>query len=130
VLIAVEEVENALSSQIREQRRLEALRAAVAANRRALHLATERYTGGLENVLFVRDAQRAVYASEGGLAQSETNAMVTLIAVYKALGGGWALDGTTVKPPGGQSTASPTRSPRPPVGGSTPRSVRLRPVVR
>jgi NodT family efflux transporter outer membrane factor (OMF) lipoprotein len=89
VLTAVEEVENALSSQAREQRRQEALRASVAANRRALDLATERYTGGLENFLSVLDAQRAVYAGEDGLAKSETNAMVSLIAVYKALGGGW-----------------------------------------
>jgi NodT family efflux transporter outer membrane factor (OMF) lipoprotein len=94
VLIAVEEVENALSSQTREQRRLETLRASVAANRRALDLATERYTGGLENFLSVLDAQRAVYGAEDGLAQSETTAMVSLIGVYKALGGGWALDGT------------------------------------
>ena len=89
VLIAVEEVENALSSQTREQRRLEALRASVAANRRALDLATERYTGGLENFLSVLDAQRAVYGAEDGVAQSETNGMVSLIALYKALGGGW-----------------------------------------
>jgi len=92
VLTAVEDVENALSAQIREQRRLETLRAAVAANRRALDLATERYTGGLENFLSVLDAQRAVYGAEDGLAQSETSAVVSLIAVYKALGGGWTLD--------------------------------------
>jgi outer membrane protein TolC len=92
VLTAVEEVENALSAQTREQRLLDALRAAVAANRRALSLATERYTGGLENFLSVLDAQRAVYGAEDGLVQSETNAMVSLIAVYKALGGGWTLD--------------------------------------
>lgn len=90
VLTAVEEVENALSSQTRERRRLETLRASVAANRRALSFATERYTGGLENFLSVLDAQRAVYGAEEGLAQSETNVMVSLIAVYKALGGGWA----------------------------------------
>jgi NodT family efflux transporter outer membrane factor (OMF) lipoprotein len=107
VLIAVEDVENSLSSQMREQRRLEALRASVAANRRALDLATERYTGGLENFLSVLDAQRVVYGAEDGLAQSETNAMVSLIAVYKALGGGWALDGTTLTPAGGESTARP-----------------------
>jgi outer membrane protein TolC len=92
VLIAVEEVENALSSQTRERLRLEALRASVAADRRALDLATERYTSGLENFLSVLDAQRTVYGAEDALAQSETNAMVSLIAVYKALGGGWALD--------------------------------------
>ena len=92
ILTAVEEVENALTAQTREQRRLDTLRAAVAANRRALDLATDRYTGGLENFLSVLDAQRAVYGAEDGLAQSETNAMVSLIAVYKALGGGWTPD--------------------------------------
>jgi len=94
VLTSVEEVENALSAHMREQRRLEALRASVAANRRALDLATERYTGGLENFLSVLDAQRAVYWTEDAQAQSETNAMVNLIAVYKALGGGWTPDST------------------------------------
>jgi NodT family efflux transporter outer membrane factor (OMF) lipoprotein len=93
VLTAVEEVENALSARAREARRLQTLRASVAANRRALDLATERYTGGLENFLSVLDAQRAVYGAEDGLAQSETSAMVSLIAVYKALGGGWTVDG-------------------------------------
>jgi multidrug efflux system outer membrane protein len=92
VLVAVEEVENALSAQTREQRRLNMLRAAVAANRRAFDLATERYTGGLENFLSVLDAERAVYSTEDAHAQSETTAMVSLIAVYKALGGGWTPD--------------------------------------
>ena len=92
VLTAVEEVENALSAQAREQRRLATLRASAAANRRALDLATERYTGGLEDFLSVLDAQRAVYATEDAEAQSETAAMVDLIAVYKALGGGWTPD--------------------------------------
>jgi NodT family efflux transporter outer membrane factor (OMF) lipoprotein len=98
VLIAVEEVENALSARSREQRRLEALRASVAASRRALDLATDRYTSGLENFLSVLDAQRALYSAEDGLAQSETNAMVSLIGVYKALGGGWALGATPSTP--------------------------------
>jgi NodT family efflux transporter outer membrane factor (OMF) lipoprotein len=94
VLTAVEDVENALSAHARERRRSETLRASVAANRRAFDLATERYTGGLENFLSVLDAQRAVYATEDAAAQSETAAMVSLIAVYKALGGGWTPDST------------------------------------
>jgi NodT family efflux transporter outer membrane factor (OMF) lipoprotein len=89
VLIALEEVENALSAHGRELSRQESLRTSVAANRRALELATERYTGGLENFLSVLDAQRSVYAAEDQLVQSERNVAVTLIAVYKALGGGW-----------------------------------------
>jgi outer membrane protein TolC len=48
VLVAVEEVENALSAHVRDQRRKADLQASVAASRRALDLAMERYTGGLE----------------------------------------------------------------------------------
>jgi NodT family efflux transporter outer membrane factor (OMF) lipoprotein len=90
VLSAVEEVENALSAETRERHRLEMLHASVAANRRAFDLATERYTGGLENFLSVLDAQRAVYATQDAEAQSETAAMISVIAIYKALGGGWS----------------------------------------
>jgi NodT family efflux transporter outer membrane factor (OMF) lipoprotein len=90
VLIALEEVENALSTHGQELRRQDFLRASVAANRRALELATERYTSGLESFLAVLDAQRSVYAAEDQLVQSERNVAIALIAVYKALGGGWS----------------------------------------
>jgi NodT family efflux transporter outer membrane factor (OMF) lipoprotein len=92
VLTAVEEVENALSAQSREQRRLEFLRTSVGAHRRALDLAMDRYTSGLENFLSVLDAQRTLYAAEDTFVQSETNTVVSMIAVYKALGGGWTLE--------------------------------------
>jgi NodT family efflux transporter outer membrane factor (OMF) lipoprotein len=91
VLIALEEVENALSAYAREQVRQESLRAAVAANRRALDLATERYTGGLESFLSVLDAQRSVYLAEDQFVQSQRNVAVSLVAVYKSLGGGWKI---------------------------------------
>jgi multidrug efflux system outer membrane protein len=91
ILSAVEQVETALLAHTQELRRLDTLRASVAANRRALDLATDRYTGGLENFLSVLDAQRALYAAEDDQARSETNTMVTLITIYKALGGGWTL---------------------------------------
>jgi outer membrane protein TolC len=90
ILGALEEVENALVGRDREERRLESLKTSADANRRALALATDRYTSGLESFLSVLDAQRALYAAEDGVAESETSATVSLIAVYKALGGGWA----------------------------------------
>jgi len=99
VLTALEEVENALASHAREQSRQESLRGSVQANRRALDLAMERYTSGLENFISVLDAQRSVYAAEDQLVQSEKNGVVTLIAVYKALGGGWSLDEDRPAPP-------------------------------
>jgi outer membrane protein TolC len=93
VLTALEDVENALVAHLRERRRQESLRKAVAAERRALDLATQRYTGGLESFLSVLDAQRAVFAAEDELAQSDKNSVLTLIAVYKAFGGGWSAEG-------------------------------------
>ena len=92
ILTALEDVENALSSHARESSRRESLQSSVEANRRALDLAMERYTSGLESFISVLDAQRSVYAAEDQLVQSEKNGVVTLIAVYKALGGGWSLD--------------------------------------
>lgn len=92
VLLALEEVENGLSAHTRERRRREFLGASVVANRRAVELATERYVGGLESFLSVLDARRSLYAAEDRLAQSETRVVASLIALYKALGGGWNPD--------------------------------------
>jgi NodT family efflux transporter outer membrane factor (OMF) lipoprotein len=91
VLVAIEEVENALVGRDREERRVDALRASVDANQRALGLATDRYTSGLESFLSVLDAQRALYAAQDGVVEGDTQVTVSLIALYKALGGGWTL---------------------------------------
>jgi outer membrane protein TolC len=90
ILTALEEVENALSAHTRERSREASLKAAVDSTRRALALATDRYTSGLEDFLSVLDAERSVYAAEDQLVRSEKTTAVTLIAVYKALGGGWS----------------------------------------
>jgi outer membrane protein, multidrug efflux system len=55
--------------------------------RRTLELATDRYTGGLENFLSVLDAQRALYAAEDTRVQSETGAIIATIAIFKAPAG-------------------------------------------
>ena len=39
--------------------------------------------------LSVLDAQRSLYASEDALVQSTRNTATDVIAIYKALGGGW-----------------------------------------
>jgi NodT family efflux transporter outer membrane factor (OMF) lipoprotein len=111
ILTALEEVENALSSHTRELRRHESLRASVAANHRALELAMDRYTSGLESFLSVLDAQRSVYAAEDQLVQSERNAVVSLIAVYKSLGGGWSLDEGGPGPPSASVHADSVQDP-------------------
>jgi multidrug efflux system outer membrane protein len=92
ILVAFEDVENSLVNYAREQVRYRALIDAVASNRRAVQMANELYTRGLIDFLNVLETQRSLYASESELAQSETVMASNLVALYKALGGGWETD--------------------------------------
>jgi NodT family efflux transporter outer membrane factor (OMF) lipoprotein len=89
VLVALEEVESALTSHAREQLRRRELRSAVEAQREATQLARRLYFNGLAPFLEVLDAERSLLASESLLAESETTVATSLVAVYVALGGGW-----------------------------------------
>jgi NodT family efflux transporter outer membrane factor (OMF) lipoprotein len=91
VLTAMEEVENALIAYIQEQIRQRVLASAVEANRRSVALAYEQYTKGLGDFLNVLVAQRSLYTAEDQLVQSERTIVSNLIALYKALGGGWEI---------------------------------------
>jgi multidrug efflux system outer membrane protein len=89
VLLALEDVENALSDYGRERRRLEHLSAAARASVLAADLATQRFEGGIADFLTALDAYRTALEAEELLAVSQTRAATTLVALYKALGGGW-----------------------------------------
>ena len=89
ILGALEDVENSLVNYSREQARYRSLVDAVAANRRAVEMATELYVRGLNDFLNVLDTQRSLLISESDLAQSEATMASNLVALYKALGGGW-----------------------------------------
>jgi outer membrane protein TolC len=69
--------------------RRDRLQAAVSQNQTALELFRELYTSGLGDFLAVLDAQRQLYGNEDLLAQTQTAVTTNLIALYKALGGGW-----------------------------------------
>jgi NodT family efflux transporter outer membrane factor (OMF) lipoprotein len=89
ILAALEDVENSLVNYAREQMRHRTLRDAVAAHRRAVAMSNELYIRGLVDFLNVLDNQRSLFASESDLAQSEAVMATNLVALYKALGGGW-----------------------------------------
>ena len=89
VLNSLEETENALAAYGHEKDRQEKLVAAVESSRQATALSTELYTRGLADFLSVLDAQRQQLAAEDDLAQSDTAVVTNLVALYKALGGGW-----------------------------------------
>lgn len=89
VLSAFQDVETALVNYANEQVRYRSLTDAVAANRRAVTMANELYVRGLNDFLNVLDTQRSLYVTETALAESQATMATNLVALYKALGGGW-----------------------------------------
>jgi len=90
VLTALQDVENALIASTKEQEHRNALIEAVAANHKAVDLATQLYTEGQTDFLNVLQAQRNLYTSEDALVQSTRDVSIDLVVLYKALGGGWS----------------------------------------
>lgn len=86
---AFQEVSNALADyeKNREQRGQEEL--LVKATQDASRLSTLRYKGGLDSFLQVLDAERNQFSSELVLAQLRKNELLSLVQLYRALGGGW-----------------------------------------
>ena len=89
VLISLQEAENALVTYAQEQNRHRALADEVAENQRSLDMANGLYAKGRVNFLDVLDVRRSLYQSEDQLAVSDQAVSLDLIALYKALGGGW-----------------------------------------
>jgi multidrug efflux system outer membrane protein len=89
VLSALEDTEGALISNARARARSESLKVAAAASDKAADLARQRFAGGLVDYLEVLDAERTALSAELLHSQSRTDAATSLVAVYKALGGGW-----------------------------------------
>ena len=89
VLTALQDVENALIASAKEADHLKALTEAVAANRQAVELSTLLYTQGQVDFLNVLNAQRSLFVSEDAMVQSTGTVSTNLVALYKALGGGW-----------------------------------------
>ncbi len=89
VLGALEETEGALITYGRAQSRRELLTQAANASERAADLARQRFQGGLTDFVNVLEAERDALSVQDSLAQSRTQTATALVAVYKALGGGW-----------------------------------------
>jgi multidrug efflux system outer membrane protein len=96
VLGALEDTEGSLITYGRSQSRREALQVAAAASDKAASLAQQRFEGGLIDFLEVLDAERTALSAELLLSQSRTDTATSLIAVYKALGAGWAIPESSV----------------------------------
>ena len=88
VLLALEDAENALARYARQQARLALIAEQAQAARRAESLAQDRYREGSADFLALLDAQRNQLAADDALAAAEATVNVSVVGVYKALGGG------------------------------------------
>ena len=91
VLSALEDAETALTRYGEEFETQKRLQKSAAAMRKAVMLARQRYALGEDGILAVVDAERELVQTEDALALSQTRIFTRLVAVYKALGGGWEV---------------------------------------
>jgi NodT family efflux transporter outer membrane factor (OMF) lipoprotein len=89
VLRANEEVENGIVSFLQEQDRVKSLDKSTRAATRSVELALQQYQKGLTNYQPLLDSERALVQQQDALAESRGSVGMNLVAVYKALGGGW-----------------------------------------
>ncbi|WP_302175808.1 efflux transporter outer membrane subunit [uncultured Hydrogenophaga sp.] len=87
---AFREVADALAGQatLSEQLRAQEVQAAAEADR--FRLAELRYRNGVASFLDVLDAQRSLFATQQALVQTRLAQQQNRVALYRALGGGWA----------------------------------------
>jgi NodT family efflux transporter outer membrane factor (OMF) lipoprotein len=93
VLQAWRDVDSAMTAYGNTQRRRSELAQAVDHDRTALAAATQRYQQGSSSYLEVDSAQSALLTGEDALVQADMALRQQLVALYKALGGGWSVVG-------------------------------------
>jgi len=114
VLKANEEVENAIVAFLNDWERLKPLEVAVEAATNAEKLAMARWEAGGEiDFLTVVDTQRVLVLQQDRLTEGQGNSALSLIAVNKALGGGWPARYTSCRVELGQAEITTDDGPRP-----------------
>ncbi len=89
VLVAFQEVEDALCSITTMREEYAAIKQQVAAAENAVRLSRKRYDGGVTNYLEVLDSERSFFNSEIAASEVKMQQARAYIQLYKALGGGW-----------------------------------------
>jgi NodT family efflux transporter outer membrane factor (OMF) lipoprotein len=111
LLNAIEEVESAIAAFAHERRRVEALEQAATVAREELTLGLDLYKQGLATFQSILDAQGAVFRVENLAATARGRASINLVALYRALGGGWDPD--KVEPAQQPEPKAPAEKPAP-----------------
>ncbi|MBN1141187.1 MAG: efflux transporter outer membrane subunit [Deltaproteobacteria bacterium] len=91
VLKAAQEVEDSLTGFLKAQETAALEQNAVTSALRSVEIALKQYKEGAVDYQRVLDTQRALLQEQNSLAQARSSIATNLIALYKALGGGWEL---------------------------------------
>jgi len=89
VLRALEETDASMTDYVKSLSKQEHLRQSATASANAAMLARARFDNGAADFLTVLDAERTMLEAEDRLARTETQTATSLLAMYKALGGGF-----------------------------------------
>jgi outer membrane protein TolC len=98
VLTAAREVEDEVTGFLRQEDAAVFAQNAVKAAERAVELSLVQYREGATDFQRVLDSQRVLLESQNRLVETRSSAVTDLIALYKALGGGWELRAAPVTP--------------------------------
>ena len=91
VLQAQGEVENAIAAYLGTQRQVNFLSSSVASAARAVELAEFQYREGAVDYTRVLNSQQFLVTEQDRLVFTQGSVALNLVAMYKALGGGWEL---------------------------------------
>jgi NodT family efflux transporter outer membrane factor (OMF) lipoprotein len=91
VLRAAQEVEDGMTGYLKAQEATVFAQNAADGARRAVDIASIQYREGAVDYQRVLDAQRSLLQEQNSLAQTRSSVATNLIALYKALGGGWEM---------------------------------------
>jgi outer membrane protein TolC len=89
VLRAAREVDDAAVSFARTGEQIVLLDESVKAAQRSLDIATLQYREGLTDFQRVLDSQRSLFLQQDTLVTAQGGVMQNVVAIYKAMGGGW-----------------------------------------
>ena len=97
VLVAMQEVSDALISRQKQAETLVYDNQAVVALADSVQIATERYLNGKSSYFEVLQAQQELYPSQRAQVQTQVAELVAVVQLYKALGGGWETPAATAQ---------------------------------
>jgi NodT family efflux transporter outer membrane factor (OMF) lipoprotein len=112
VLRANEEVENGIVNFLQEQDRVKCLDKTARADARSVEIAMQQYEKGVIAYQPLLDSQRALVQQQDALAESRGSVGTNLVAIYKALGGGWQARLASNRPPA-EAVPAPAGEPMP-----------------